>query len=241
LVSSAKPQEALSVSAPRLSYANVVATLCLVVMIGAGAVAAIAQTGGTQLAACYKTKGNMRFLTKATAKCKKGEKKVTWSQTGPQGAAGAAGAAGARGAAGADAVAPAGAVMFFDQAACPAGWTAYDAARGRYLVGTPSGGAASAVVGTALGDQENRAVGQHSHGVTDPGHGHQLRGSGAALRVPSSVVSFAGRTLGLENLPVSNTFNSGILPEVTGITIDPSGSVPGTTAPYVQLLACRKD
>ena len=225
--------------APRLSYANVVATLCLIALVGAGAVAAIAQTGGKQLAACYKTKGktkgNMRFLTKSTLKCKKGEKKVSWSQTGPQGPVGA------RGTAGADAVAPAGAVMFFDAAACPSGWTAYEPARGRYLVGTPAGGTAGALVGTPLGDQENRAVGQHAHGVTDPGHSHEIRGSGAALRVPSSVVSLAGRLTGLQNVPPSDgAFTSGIIKANTGVTVDPAGGVAGTNAPYAQLLACKK-
>jgi hypothetical protein len=222
---------------PRPSYANVVATICLVALIGAGAVAAIAQTGGTKpLAACYKTKGKakgaMRFLTKAATKCKSGEKKVTWNQAGTQGTAGARGAAG-------DAL-PSGAVAFFEAAACPAGWTAYESARGRYLVGLNAGGTVGAPVGTALGNQESRAVGQHGHDVTDPGHGHELRGSGAALRVPSTIFSFAGRGT-VTTLPASpNTATSGIVPGPTGVTVNPAGTVAGTPAPYVQLLACRK-
>jgi hypothetical protein len=230
------------VSAAKLSYANVVATLCLVALIGAGAVAAVAQTGGTQLAACYKTKGKtkgtMRFLPKSAGKCKKGEKKVTWSQTGPQGPQGAAGA---RGTAGADAIAPAGAVMFFDLAACPAGWTAFDAARGRSLVGLTDGGSLGAAVGTALSDQENRAVGQHAHEVSDPGHGHSVRGHGGSLRVPSANISMAGRATVDVTLPPSpNAATSGIVPAQTGVTVDPSGAVPGTAAPYLQLLPCKK-
>ena len=222
---------------PRLNYANVVATLCLVALIGAGAVAAVAQTGGKTMAACYKTKGgSMRYLAKSSGKCKKGEKKVSWNQQGP------AGTAGARGAAGADAVAPAGAVMFFDLAACPAGWTAYEAARGRYVVGLNSGGNQAATVGTPLGDQENRAVGQHAHGLTDPGHGHSLRGHNGSLRIPGQTLSIAGRSLIDTTLaPSLESFQSGVVPAPTGITVDASGSVPGTAAPYVQLLVCRKD
>jgi hypothetical protein len=230
----------------RFTYANVVATMCLIALIGAGAVAAVAQTGGTQLAACYKTKGKtkgaMRFLAKSSDKCKKGEKKVTWNQTGPQGAQGVAGTAGARGAAGADAVAPAGAVMFFDLAACPAGWSAFENARGRYLVGLNAGGTAGATVGTALGDQENRTVGQHDHAVSDPGHGHSIRGHAGSLRVPGTSVSFAGRSLVDSTFGPSLAANqTGVAVAPSGVTVDPSGSVPGTSAPYVQLLACRKD
>lgn len=222
---------------PRLTYANVVATLCLVALVGAGAVAAIAQSGGKTMAACYKTKGGtMRYLAKSSGKCKKGEKKITWNQQGVQGPAGA------RGATGADAIAPSGAVMFFDLAACPAGWSAYENARGRYVVGLNSAGTQAAQVGTPLGDQENRAVGQHAHGLTDPGHGHAIRANGSALRIPSAFLSLAGRAAPMTELPPSpNATTTGVVPNATGITVDPSGSVPGTAAPYVQLLACRKD
>ena len=226
-------------TSPRLNYANVVATLCLVALIGAGAVAAIAQTGSKTMAACYKTKGKtkgtMRYVTSASAKCKKGEKKITWNQTGPQGPAGTAGARGA------DAVAPGGAVMFFDLAACPAGWTAFDAARGRTLVGLNNGGTRGGTAGTPLGDLEDRAVGQHAHGITDPGHGHSLRGHNGSLRVPGIAISVAGRSLIDTVVPPSNGVLTGVVPATTGVTVDPSGSVPGTNAPYVQLLACRKD
>ena len=64
--------------------------------------------------------------------------------TGPRGAGGASGAPGQ------DAIAPAGAVMFFNLASCPSGWTELTSARGRYLVGRPSGGALAGTQGTAL-------------------------------------------------------------------------------------------
>lgn len=73
---------------------------------------------------------------------------------------------------------PSGAVMFFDLAACPAGWTELTDARGRVLVGLPDGGSLGATVGTALSNQENRAVGQHDHPVDDPGHGHTVTDPG---------------------------------------------------------------
>jgi hypothetical protein len=224
----------------RVSYPNVVATLCLIALVGAGGVAAVAQSGGgRQLAACYKkrgkAKGAMRFLAKSSARCKKGEKKVTWNRTGPPGPAGQPGPAGGGGGA------PAGAVLFFDLASCPAGWSAYANAQGRYVVGLNPGGALAATVGTALTDQQNRATGQHSHTITDPGHSHGVNGSGAALRVPSAILSFAGRGAISTLPPAPNATTTGIMSAQTGITVDESAGVAGTNAPYVQLLACRKD
>jgi hypothetical protein len=74
---------------------------------------------------------------------------------------------------------PSGAVMFFDLAACPTGWSELVAAKGRALVGLPDGGTLSGFTGAPLGDLENRlhahnvdpvpvgssAVGSHSHSV----------------------------------------------------------------------------
>jgi hypothetical protein len=71
-------------------------------------------------------------------------------------------------------VVPAGAVMFFNSAACPGGWSDLPAAQGRYIVGMPANGTLAAVVGTALSDQENRPTGQHTHSVNDPGHDHTI-------------------------------------------------------------------
>ena len=57
---------------------------------------------------------------------------------------------------------PAGAVMFFNLASCPSGWTELTAARGRTITGLPSGGALAGTVGTALTNLENRT---HTHSV----------------------------------------------------------------------------
>ncbi|MHC4862890.1 MAG: hypothetical protein ACYTEX_02320 [Planctomycetota bacterium] len=124
---------------------------------------------------------------------------------------------------------PSGAVMFFNLPSCPSGWSELTAARGRYVVGKPSGGTLAGTQGTALIDLENRAVGQHNHSITDPGHSHELAshgnmncGSGC-----SHLWVYAGGYY-----TQSST---------TGITIDNEGSVAGTNAPYIQLCACQKD
>src|SRR3954454_8926435 len=100
----------------RLTYANVVATFCLLALVGGSAIAAT-KTSTKTINGCVvkkgKTAGQLRVLS-GKKKCKKTEKKISWNQKGAAGAAGATGAAGASGAngaagtAGADAVAPAG-------------------------------------------------------------------------------------------------------------------------------------
>jgi hypothetical protein len=47
---------------------------------------------------------------------------------------------------------PAGAVMFFDGTVCPRGWSAFEAARGRTVVGLRAGGTPAGVGGSALPD-----------------------------------------------------------------------------------------
>jgi hypothetical protein len=160
---------------------------------------------------------------------------------------------------------PAGAVMYFNLAACPTGWQELTASQGRYLVGRPNGGTLGATVGTALTDEENRAVGQHnhdvtdpghshgvtdpghSHGVTDPGHTHSIRlddaVSGAGHIEDTGADERTGMSTGSNTTGISINSNStsiSINAGSTGLTISNSGSTGGTNAPYLQLLVCQK-
>jgi hypothetical protein len=83
-----------------INYANVAATLALVLAMSGGAVAATGgfSSGGT-LKACANEEGVIRLL-KPGKSCKKGQKSVSWNQTGPAGAKGLAGATGTTGATG---------------------------------------------------------------------------------------------------------------------------------------------
>ena len=69
---------------------------------------------------------------------------------------------------------PSGAVMYFNASTCPSGWSDLTAARGRYIVALGPGGTLGGTQGTALADLENRAIGKHTHDLTDPGHGHSI-------------------------------------------------------------------
>jgi hypothetical protein len=84
-----------------LNYANVAATLALVLAMSGGAIAATGGfSSGGKLQACVSEAGVLRLL-KAGQKCKKGQMEIGWNQIGPEGPKGAPGAAGAAGTAGA--------------------------------------------------------------------------------------------------------------------------------------------
>ena len=235
---------------PSLTYSNVVSTACLAALLGGSAIAADSLTGSAtekQVTVCSKkkgrTKGQMRLVSSKT-KCRKDESKVTWSTQGPAGAQGVQGAQGAKGDAGPAGPVETGLVAFYAASACPAGWAEYTPAQGRYLVGLPAGGANEAAVGTPLGNQENRAVGQHGHGITDPGHSHSIQNVSPILRAGNTTPTRVQGTSGSGGIFNATLTPGSALPPVTvdptGITVNAAGSVPGTNAPYVQLLACKK-
>jgi hypothetical protein len=124
--------------------------------------------------------------------------------------------------------------MFFNLAACPVGWAELAAAQGRYIVGLPVGGTLAQSVGTALTNGENRPVGQHNHTVNDPGHQHTV-----------DYQSLGGNNGGIFQSYVAQdpsgtpkTFLTRTA--TTGITLQSAGTVAGTNAPYLELLACQK-
>jgi len=119
-------------------------------------------------------------------------------------------------------------ISYFDLSTCPSGWEEVPTAKGRYLTGTQNSGNRSAVVGQALGDGENRATGAHNHPVNDPGHVHDYYSAGRDTS--------RGQGWDKSYVAAGNTSRS-----TTGITIsNPSGSVGGTNAPYIEFLVCRK-
>ncbi|TRZ64715.1 MAG: hypothetical protein D4Q79_00995 [Spirochaetia bacterium] len=141
---------------------------------------------------------------------------------------------------------PSGAVMFFNLANCPSGWTEYTAARGRTVVGTPSGGTNTGTTGTALTDLANRTITDvpaHSHSVNPPAtatdsqgaHTHSggaaggmdTSGSGSAPTVVTTTGS-AGAHTHTVDIAAFNSASTGVA------SVD-------VTMPYIQLRACSKD
>ena len=99
---------------------------------------------------------------------------------------------------------------------CPSGWAEYTGARGRYIVGTPSGGDMGDTVGTALTNKESRVSGQHTHTF-----------SGSALATHTH--SFSGSALGTHN----HTQNAHSHTIPTGADASPSTSnYSGATGSY---------
>jgi collagen triple helix repeat protein len=85
----------------RPTYANVVATIAVALVLGGGAYSALAagSAGATIRACASRATGALRLPASGRA-CGSSERLVTWSQRGPTGAQGATGLAGAAGQAG---------------------------------------------------------------------------------------------------------------------------------------------
>jgi hypothetical protein len=114
--------------------------------------------------ACIKPCGHVRMVAGA-GQCREDEQEVHWEEVGPSGPQGSRGPQGEQGLPGPRGQAvevPSGAVMFFDQAQCPDGWTELTAAQGRALLGLPKEGQYGLTRGAALEEDENRS---HKHGL----------------------------------------------------------------------------
>jgi len=234
---------------PRPTYANVVSSICLILVLGGSAMAAESLTGAgsssQQIYVCVKKsgkgKGTMRAVS-ARTKCKKTERKTSWAAQGPAGPTGPVGPAGAVASGGS---VPSGAVGFYALDACPAGWSAYEPARGRYVVGVQAGGLVEGAAGSRLEDRENRTVGEHNHTVNDSGHHHRVLQASPILVggnvTPSRIMgtTSSSQLTALPDNPVA--LQQALSDETAGISLSAAGPVAGTNAPYVQLLACKKD
>lgn len=133
---------------------------------------------------------------------------------------------------------PSGAVQFFDLASCPPGWTELTEARGRVVVGLPSGGDLKGTIGTGLTNLENRT---HTHtvnpattGTNDAGmHNHTMSGaSNTGADSGSKSVAAPGHT--------HSIFAAGLHSHTVDIPATTS-SATSHMMPYIQLLVCKKN
>jgi hypothetical protein len=150
---------------------------------------------------------------------------------------------------------PSGLIAAFN-AACPSGWTEFTAARGRVVVGVPSGGTLAGTVGTALTDLQDKThahtyteVVNHTHTVTvtDPGHTHLQRSQTATT---GSVSSWEHGAIDTSSTAAETLATDSATTGITASTANPAGGVAtGTTSTkatsdviaYIQLRLCSKD
>ena len=74
-------------------------------------------------------------------------------------------------------VVPSGAVIAFNLAQCPPGWTAVAAASGRVVVGTSTTIALGVTAGTDQLTLTTQQMPVHVHAIADPGHAHPSTGA----------------------------------------------------------------
>lgn len=142
---------------------------------------------------------------------------------------------------------PANTVVFYNGTSCPTGWAELTGARGRTVVGLPSGGTNAGTVGTALTNLEDRTHTHTgpSHTHTGPSHTHTVYAAsaiwGAAYNggwSPAGVIA-----TGVQGYYATNNPETGSAG--TGATGAGGTGATGTAAtsgiiPYIQLLVCQK-
>jgi hypothetical protein len=141
---------------------------------------------------------------------------------------------------------PSGAVMFFNRATCPSGWSEYTPARGRTVVGLQPGGTLAGLKGSAFTNLETPTAtgGTHNHlwaFYDQTGKSWKsLTASGQVQLMydhDSDGISNAGSGVYPIAPYSTDATGSGIREYYTTLSGDHTHTV---DMPYVQLLACRK-
>ena len=143
-------------------------------------------------------------------------------------------------------------VIAFMAGSCPSGWSEYTAARGRYVVGVPSGGTVAGTQGTALTNQENRAVGQHTHTFSGSALGNHNHTQDSHIHYApqgwsnSGLFNYVarggnGNRVDIQSAAGTTATNQSAAAGTPAGTNANSGSVASTNAPYIQLTVCQKD
>jgi hypothetical protein len=117
------------------------------------------------------------------------------------------------------------AVMAFNLAACPAGWAEYTAARGRPIIGLPSGGTLEGAVGTPFTNVQAREVGVLLSSGTPQVGGFGFDGTAIEYNIAGVFYHDTAATFSTTPpAPVNQVYSVK--------TID--------TTPFIQLLYCQK-
>ncbi|RMH65580.1 MAG: hypothetical protein D6685_05775, partial [Bacteroidetes bacterium] len=150
---------------------------------------------------------------------------------------------------------PSGAIMLFNRATCPDGWSTYAPARGRAIVGS-TGAGVEATVGAPLGNRENRlhthtvdpgrattsTAGAHTH-VVDPRPTTTSQGSVSTLKLSGGSLTWASEYRHTHQVDVPATTSSSSGAHSHSLDIPATTSSEARTSdvmPYIQLLVCEK-
>lgn len=106
-------------------------------------------------------------------------------------------------------------IAFYTSATVPSGWAEYTAARGRYIVGVPSGGTIAGTIGSAMTDLQDLT---HTH--TGPSHTHTINTSNGTI----------GGDAGFSTASATGT----------GGTATTGTAATSTIAPHIQLFSLKK-
>lgn len=135
----------------------------------------------------------------------------------------------------------------------PSGWSEYTTARGRMIVGLPSGGTDGGTVGTAFTNAQDKSKSiAHTH--TGPSHAHQIHKanlvnegnfqfssspyySTSGTFTSNSYMNYSGSTSSSNPIPVTNTDGTGN----TGAMSANSSIVTSDFLAYIQLMTIKKD
>ncbi len=143
---------------------------------------------------------------------------------------------------------PPGTVAFFAAGSCPAGWTEYAAANGRYVVAVTGAGTAGATVGgDAMDDREDAS---HTHSIahdhawarfdTASNHWQSYDAAGALGNINGFIRDFDNGNSGYYAL-LRNGGDPTVVLRTSGASAASSGEVSRSAiAPYIQLRACSK-
>lgn len=142
---------------------------------------------------------------------------------------------------------PPGAILFFNNAACPTGWTEVTAARGRLLVGLPLGGTLAGTVSAAVGNLGARTVSgiaSHTHdagSITTDSSGDHGHGFNYAIWPEDEPRDRVYSGLGAGGYIPTSYGGDHSHSVVSGATGDTSVGHPiDVMMPYIQLRICRK-
>lgn len=131
-----------------------------------------------------------------------------------------------------NAVVPSGAVMAFNLASCPTGWSELTSMRGRVVIGAGNGAGSTTSVGDTGGDKSAPAI---SGTVSVKGLSAQTSGG---VNIPTTTKNVAGR--------INAASASFYAPDASDVafpaaTFTAGGTAPDNMQPYMALLYCQKN